>query len=87
MYSKFNSNRLLMRFGEEGKKFYLLLKGEVAILIPIEKVVNITINEYKRYIALLIIYKEFKLLTLYNQKIIYLILFIYIILINNYLMF
>ena len=62
MYSKFNSNRLLMRFGEEGKKFYLLLKGEVAILIPIKKVVNITINEYKRYIALLIIYKEFKLL-------------------------
>jgi len=62
MYSKFNSNRLLMRFGEEGKKFYLLLKGEVAILIPIKKIVNITINEYKRYIALLIIYKEFKLL-------------------------
>ena len=23
IYSKFNSNRLLMRFGEEGKKFYL----------------------------------------------------------------
>lgn len=62
MHSKFNSNRLLMRFGEEGKKFYLLLKGEVAILIPIKKIVNITINEYKRYIALLIIYKEFKLL-------------------------
>lgn len=63
MYSKFNNNRLLMRFGEEGKKFYLLLKGEVAILIPIKKLVTISINEYKRYIALLIIYKEFKLLT------------------------
>ena len=62
IYSKFNSNRLLMRFGEEGKKFYLLLKGEVAILIPIKKIITITINEYKRYIALLIIYKEFKLL-------------------------
>ena len=62
IYSKFNNNRLLMRFGEEGRKFYLLLKGEVAILIPIKKKSNITINEYKRYIALLIIYKEFKLL-------------------------
>ena len=62
MYSKFNSNRLLMRYGEEGKKFYLSLKGDVAILIPIKKLVNITINEYKRYIALLIIYKEYKLL-------------------------
>ena len=62
MYSKFNSNRLLMRYGEEGNKFYLLLQGEVAILIPIKKLVNITINEYKRYIALLIIYKEYKLL-------------------------
>ena len=62
MYSKFSNNRLLMRFGEEGKKFYLLLKGEVAILIPIKTIISITINEYKRYIALLIIYKEFKLL-------------------------
>ena len=62
MYSKFNNNRLLMRYGEEGKKFYLLLKGEVAILIPIKRLVTISINEYKRYIALLIIYKEFKLL-------------------------
>ena len=62
MYSKFNNNRLLMRYGEEGKKFYLLLQGEVAILIPIKKLMNITINEYKRYIALLIIYKEYKLL-------------------------
>ena len=62
VYSKFNSNRLLMRYGEEGKKFYLSLKGDVAILIPIKKIVNITINEYKRYIALLIIYKEYKLL-------------------------
>ena len=62
MYSQFSNNRLLMRYGEEGKKFYFLLKGEVAILIPIKKIVNITINEYKRYIALLIIYKEYKLL-------------------------
>ena len=62
MYSKFSNNRLLMRYGEEGKKFYLLLRGDVAILIPIKKIVSISINEYKRYIALLIIYKEFKLL-------------------------
>ena len=62
MYTKFNSNRLLMRYGEEGKRFYLSLKGDVAILIPIKKIVSITINEYKRYIALLIIYKEYKLL-------------------------
>ena len=62
MYSKFNSNRLLMRYGEEGKKFYLSLLGDVAILIPIKKIATITINEYKRYIALLIIYKEYKLL-------------------------
>ena len=62
-YSKFNGNRLLMRYGEEGKKFYLLLKGDVSILIPIKKIVNITINEYKRFIALLIIYKEYKILT------------------------
>ena len=62
-YTKFNGNRLLMRYGEEGKKFYLLLKGDVSILIPIKKIVNISINEFKRYIALLIIYKEYKILT------------------------
>ena len=52
MYTKFNSNRLLMRYGEEGKKFYLSLKGDVAILIPIKKIVTLSINEYKRYIDL-----------------------------------
>ena len=62
VYTKFNSNRLLMRYGEEGKKFYLSLKGDVAILIPIKKIVTLSINEYKRYIALLIIYKEYKIL-------------------------
>ena len=31
-YTKFNGNRLLMRYGEEGKKFYLLLKGDVSII-------------------------------------------------------
>ena len=40
MYTKFNNNRLLMRYGEEGKKFYLLLKGDVAILIPIKKILQ-----------------------------------------------
>ena len=61
-YSKFHCNRLLMRYGDEGSRFYLLLKGEVAILIPIKKILTLTVHEYRRYIILLIIYKEYKIL-------------------------
>lgn len=62
LYFYMPANRILMRYGDEGEKFYILLNGTVTIIVPRKKSVNISLNEYYRYIALLIIYKEQQIL-------------------------
>ena len=62
IYQKYNKDRLILRYGEEGSKFYLLLKGEVHVILPLRKTVYISIKEFKRYMFLLFIYKEFEIL-------------------------
>lgn len=62
LYEYFPEKRILMRYGDEGEKFYILLNGTVAIIVPRKKSINISLNEYFRYIALLIIYKEQQIL-------------------------
>ena len=62
LYHFFPANRVLMRYGDEGEKFYILLNGTVAIIVTRKKSVNISLNEYFRYIALLVIYKEQQIL-------------------------
>jgi len=62
IYQNYNKNRLVIRYGEEGKKFFLLLKGEVQIILPNKKNVYISLKEFKRYLLLLFIYKEFEIL-------------------------
>ena len=62
IYQKYNNNRLVIRYGEEGSKFFLLLKGEVQIFLPNKKTVYISLKEFKRYLLLLFIYKEHEIL-------------------------
>ena len=62
IYQKYNKNRLVIRYGEEGTKFFLLLKGEVQILLPNKNNAYISLKEFKRYLLLLFIYKEFEVL-------------------------
>ena len=62
IYQKYNKNRLVIRHGEEGTKFFLLLKGEVQIVLPNKKNAYISLKEFKRYLLLLYIYKEFEIL-------------------------
>ena len=62
LYFYMPASRILMRYGDEGEKFYILLNGTVTIIVPRKKSVNISLNEYYRYIALLIIYKEQQIL-------------------------
>ena len=64
IYEKFNKNRLVIRYGEEGNKFFLILKGEIQVVLPYRKTVYISIKEFKRYLLLLFIYKEFEILKL-----------------------
>ena len=60
-YEKYSAKKLLMRFGDKGDKFYIVLHGLVSILIPIKLNMKVTFNEYSRYIALLILYQEYEL--------------------------
>ena len=61
-YEKWQSNRMIMRNGEKGNKFYIILQGNVDILIPKKIQVEMTKEEYLTYLALLIVYREFELL-------------------------
>ena len=64
IYDKFEKNRVVVKFGEEGKKFFLILKGEVQVILPTKKNVQMHQREFKRYLFLLYIYKEYEMLKL-----------------------
>jgi len=64
IYEKFNKNRIVVKFGDEGKKFFLILKGEVQVILPTKKNVEMQQREFKRYLLLLYIYKEYEMLKL-----------------------
>ena len=60
-YEPFPSKRLVMRFGELGSKFYIILHGVVSILIPVKVNLQMTFFEFCKYIANLLFYREFEL--------------------------
>ena len=64
IYDKFSKNRIVVKFGDEGKKFFLILKGEVQVILPTKKNVVMQQREFKRYLLLLYIYKEYEMLKL-----------------------
>ena len=73
IYEKYASKRLVMRYGDIGDKFYIILHGLVSIIIPIRVNMQLTFNEYSRYIARLILYQEYELakITMRENKHIY----------------
>ena len=57
-YEKRFKNRILFKEGDKGDKFYIILKGEVGILIPQEKVITCCPSEYLKYLICLHLYQE-----------------------------
>lgn len=51
-------NSALFNYGDIGDKFYVIIKGEVAILIPQEKQISLSYFEYVAYLCNLSRYKE-----------------------------
>ena len=49
-YESYNANQRLMTYGEEGNKFFIILKGSVTVLKPCLKEQLLTMNEYMNYI-------------------------------------
>ena len=57
-YEKKGKNKILFKDGDKGDKFYIILKGEVGILIPKERTINCCPTEYLKYLMFLHFYQE-----------------------------
>ena len=57
-YEKKNKNMILFKEGDKGDKFYIILEGEVGILIPKEKIIKCCPTEYLKYLIFLYLYQE-----------------------------
>ena len=62
-YEKKIKNSILFKEGDKGDKFYIILKGEVGILIQQEKLINCTPIEYLKYLMILYLYTEKSLIS------------------------
>ena len=63
-YEFYEKNTVLCRYGDKGKKAFIVLKGNIDILIKQGKKVKISEKDYFIYLATLVKYKEFLLLSL-----------------------
>ena len=62
-YEKYEKNEMLIRFGDRGDKFYIIIRGSVSIIIPKEINVKMSEIEYLNYLILLRINNELDLLS------------------------
>ena len=61
-YEKIEQNTVLMRLGDKGIKAYIMLSGNVDVIIKTAKKMTITSKSYLYYIANIIRYKEYGIL-------------------------
>ena len=57
-YEKKINNHILFKEGDKGDKFYIILKGEVGILIHQERIIHCTPIEYLKCLMILSLYQE-----------------------------
>ena len=57
-YEKISKDNILFKEGDRGDKFYIILKGEVGILIQKEKSINCTFIEFIKSLIILYLYQE-----------------------------
>lgn len=64
---------VLFNFGDKGSKFYIILKGSVAVMIPKEINICLSLVDYLKYVVRLFIVKDKELLnrTLHTNKNVY----------------
>ena len=61
-YQNYPENKIICRYGDKGKKAFIVLNGEVDILIKQKKLVRLEEENFHLYIATLIKYKEYSIL-------------------------
>ena len=57
-YEKKAKDNILFKEGDKGDKFYIILKGEVGILIHQERMVNCTLRDFLKCLMILYLYQE-----------------------------
>ena len=62
-YAHCEKNKVVMRTGDEGDNFYILLDGQVDVLIAKEQYLNLTRGEYRLYMSKLYYYEEHELIS------------------------
>jgi len=63
-YQNFPEKKIICRFGDKGNKAFIILNGKVDILIKQKKNVNLEVENFLLYLATLLKYKEYALLSL-----------------------
>ena len=58
-YEKLDKNILMMKLGDLGKKAYILLSGNVDVIIKSSNKMRVAVKDYLLYIAKLLKYKEY----------------------------
>ena len=61
-YEKLDKNMLMMKLGDIGKKAYILLSGNVDVIIKSPTNMKVAVKDYLLYVAKLLKYKEYGLL-------------------------
>ena len=62
-FEKVQKDKCLWKAGEEGDKLYIILKGNISILLPIDAELELTKIEYIKYLIILYIYQEYPLIS------------------------
>ena len=57
-YEQKSKDKILFKEGDKGDKFYIILKGEVGILIQKERSINCTPLEYLKYLIVIYLHQE-----------------------------
>lgn len=72
-YEKVPSDRIVCKYGDKGKKFYIILRGKCSILLPKAEKLYMTQDDFYSYILRLKKYKEKEMLkkVLINNKNVY----------------
>ena len=63
-YERYEKNQIICKYGDKGRKAYIVLQGKMDILIKQNRKMRIIEHDYINYIAALLRYQEYGLLSL-----------------------
>lgn len=62
LYEKTYNNQIIFKYGDKADKFYIILRGQLSVLVPIKHEVMMNQTQFFYYLCLLSYYQEYELL-------------------------